>query len=302
MKISIYISVISILITSLLYQSCDVIDGPYMIDDNMQPNDTSTVVKKVLIEDFTGHRCQNCPDAAAELASLQEFYGDKIIGIAIHPHTTFSIPSPLNQTSYTYDFRTKWGNEIDNIFDISSVGLPRGMVNRVGFNTDHRLGKDEWATIVQSELQKDPIFGISLSSNVDNGNGMISVEVRALSSLNDEYKLVICLTENEILNWQKYSSDIENYEHNHVLRCLINTTYGESIGISFNNGDVWNKDYDINLSELEQYNIDYSTNDLIMGNGNAGGWDENNMEIVAYVYKVDNNEIVQVEEIHLTNN
>ena len=302
MKTSIYLSVLSILITSLIYQSCDVIDGPYMTDDNTEPNDTSTVVKKVLIEDFTGHRCQNCPDAATELASLQDFYGDKIIGIAIHPHTTFSIPSPLSQTSYTYDFRTKWGNEIDNIFDISSEGLPKGMVNRIGFSTNHRLGKDEWATMVQNELQKDPIFGININSNVDNGNGIISIEVTSLVNLDEEYKLVVCLTENEIINWQKYNTDIENYEHNHVLRCLITTTYGDSIGTSFSNGDIWNKDYSINLSELEQFNIDYSTNNLIMGNGNAGGWNEDNMEVVAYIYKVDNNEIIQVEEIHLTNN
>ena len=38
-----------------------------------------------------------------------------------------------------------------------------------------------------------------------------------------------------------------------------------------------------------------------MGNGNCKNWNENNMEIVAYIYNSDNYEIVQVEEIHLTN-
>ena len=62
--------------------------------------------------------CLSVNDAFVMKAWLKDYEGgDKIIGIAIHPHTTFSIPSPLSQTSYTYDFRTKWGNEIDNIFN-----------------------------------------------------------------------------------------------------------------------------------------------------------------------------------------
>ena len=41
------------------------------------------------------------------------------------------------------------------------------------------------------------------------------------------------------------------------------------------------KSYTINLDNLEQYNIDYSLNTLELGNGNAGGWNKNNMYIVA---------------------
>ena len=147
--------------------SCDIVEGPYLIDGNTNPVDTNTFVKKVLIEDFTGHRCPNCPAAAEELASLQNFYGDKVIGIAIHPSSTFAIPDPLTSSKFTYDFRTEFGDDIDNIFEITIVGLPRGMVNRTGFDTDHQLGKDEWSSVVQTELAKAPIFGITLSSDVN---------------------------------------------------------------------------------------------------------------------------------------
>ena len=97
--------------------SCDVVEGPYLIDGNTNPVDTNSFVKKVLIEDFTGHQCQFCPAAAEELSALQGFYGDKVIGIAIHPQfpTGFTAPFPLSANSYTYDFRTKFGDEIDEI-------------------------------------------------------------------------------------------------------------------------------------------------------------------------------------------
>ncbi|MGY8950156.1 MAG: Omp28-related outer membrane protein [Flavobacteriales bacterium] len=291
--------------------SCDIIEGPYLIDNNTNPVDTNTFVKKVLIEDFTGHRCPNCPAAAEELVSLQDFYGDRVIGIAIHPSSpAFSTPSPLTTSSYTYDFRTQFGDDIDNIFEITTVGLPRGMVNRTGFDTQHQLGKDEWSSIVQTELEKAPIFGITLSSNVSNGNGTISITAEALTNINldkkekiEDYNIVICLTEKNIVQWQKDNTagDIEDYEHNHVLRTMINTTFGESIGNSFVDGDIWEKDYSIDITNLENTNENYSLNTLFMGNGNCKEWNEDNMEIVVYIYNTSNNEIVQVEEKHLTN-
>ena len=199
---------------------------------------------------------------------------------------------------------------IDNIFEITTVGLPRGMVNRVGFDTDHQLGKDEWSSVVQTELAKAPIFGITLSSDVSSGNGTISVTAEALTNINldkihelEDYKIVVCLTENNIVQWQKdnTSGDIENYEHNHVLRAMLNTTFGESIGNSFVDGDIWEKDYSVDITTLENANENYSLNTLFMGNGNCKGWNEENMEIVAYIYNTNNYEIVQVEDIHLTN-
>jgi thiol-disulfide isomerase/thioredoxin len=291
--------------------SCDIIEGPYLIDNNTNTVDTNTFVKKVLIEDFTGHRCPNCPAAAEELVSLQDFYGDRVIGIAIHPSSpAFSTPSPLTASSYTYDFRTQFGDDIDNIFEITTVGLPRGMVNRTGFDTQHQLGKDEWSSIVQMELEKAPIFGITLSSNVSNGNGTISITAEALTNINldkkekiEDYNIVICLTEKNIVQWQKDNTagDIEDYEHNHVLRTMINTTFGESIGNSFVDGDIWEKDYSIDITTLENTNENYSLNTLFMGNGNCKEWNEDNMEIVVYIYNTSNYEIIQGEEKQLTN-
>lgn len=291
--------------------ACDVVEGPYLIDDNTNSVDTNIFVKKVLIEDFTGHRCPNCPAAAVELAALQNFYGDRVIGIAIHPSSNFAIPDPLTSSKFTYDFRTEFGDDIDNIFELTTVGLPRGMVNRSGFDTGHQLGKDEWSSVVQTELAKSPVFGITLSSNVSNGNGTISVAAEALTNINldkneeiEDYNIVICLTENEIIEWQKDNTagDIEEYDHNHILRAMLNTTFGESIGNSFVDGDIWEKDYPVDITTLENANENYSLNTLFMGNGNSKGWDENNMEIVVYIYNTNNYEIVQVEQIHLKNN
>lgn len=281
-----------------LSPSCDVVEGPYMIENN-NPVDTNSIVRKVLIEEFTGHYCSNCPDAANELSSLQSLYGENVIGIAIHPsQQTLSFTAPHGlQGEYSYDFRTKWGIEIDNLLG-PITELPTGIINRATGLIDWA----DWNQSVQDELAKEPIFGIIISSNMNSNSGTISISIEALTDLSEQYNVVVCLTEDHIINWQlDGQNDEEFYEHNHVLRSILNSTLGEKISTTFAAGDIWSKNYLVDLVSLEQYNIEYSSNNLPAGNGNADGWIANNMNVIAYIYNVSTNEIVQVEELHLTN-
>jgi len=286
---------LAILSSILIITSCDVEDGPFITDYDSYVNPE----KKVLIEDFTGHLCPNCPDAARELDAIHDIYGDQIIGMAIHVSKSFARPYPASQApSFQYDFRTNWGDELDGYYGISAMGLPRGMVNRIGFPDNHKLGKDEWASTVALELKKEINFKIYISSD-DNS---ISITSEVQNNISSEYNLVVCLTESNIINWQKDGQDnIEDYQHNHVLRTVLmdeelsnssNYVAGQQIETLIN--------YD--LAALEQYNIDYSTNNTAeLGNGNAGDWEASNMSVIAYIYNTTTKEIVQVEESHLNN-
>jgi hypothetical protein len=285
---------LAILSSILIITSCDVEDGPFITDYDSYVNPE----KKVLIEDFTGHLCPNCPDAARELEAIYDIYGDQIIGMAIHVSKSFARPYPASQApSFQYDFRTNWGDELDSYYGISAIGLPRGMVNRIGFPDNHKLGKDEWASTVALELKKDVDFTIHISSDENS----ISITSEVKNNISSDYNLVVCLTESNIINWQKDGQDnIEDYQHNHVLRTvLIDESLSNST--SYIAGEQIETLINYNLATLEQYNIDYSTNTAELGNGNAGGWNANNMSVVAYIYNTNTKEIVQVEEAHLNN-
>ena len=82
-----------IIIATIFISSCEVIEGPYMTG-TIDPIDTTNnqYVKNILIEDFTGHTCKNCPDAARELDAIHDVYGSQIIGLAIHAGQTFARP------------------------------------------------------------------------------------------------------------------------------------------------------------------------------------------------------------------
>ena len=285
----------------LIITSCDVVEGPYEIDTgNITPTDTNTYVKKILIEDFTGHTCQNCPSAAREIEAIHEVYGDKIIGLALHVSTGFAGPW-TGSGKFEYDFRTKWGSEWDNFFNISNSGLPRGMVNRVGYPNLHKLGKDEWLAAVITELEKEIDFGISITSNITGNEAVITINTEILNNINGDYNLVVCLSESNIINWQKDGAeDVENYEHNHALRSLLSDG-SLSTSSNYNITDEIEQTISVDLSILEQFNINYSQNTAELGNGNSGGWNASNISVIAYIYDNTTQEILQVEEAYLNN-
>ena len=285
-----YITLLSIIIT---ITACEKIEKPFITDLDAYINPD----KKILIEKFTGHRCSYCPDAARELESIHDIYGDQIIGMAIHIGDYFAGPYPLGN-DFDYDFRTKWGDELDENYEISAIGLPKGMVNRIGVEDEsHILGKDEWASLVATELQKEIDFLITIDADTNKINISILLE----NNIINNHKLVVCLTENNIINWQQDGSEnIQEYEHNHVLRSVV---YNGEISESDNlvRDEVISTSFNISLSDLEHYNINYSENEALNGNGNAGGWDPSNISVIAYIYNTNTNEIIQAEETYLNN-
>ena len=275
----------------------DLLASNYDIEATEEDNSCIPYIKNILIEDFTGHLCPNCPDAARELDAIHDIYGKQIIGIAIHVSKSFARPYPPSQTNFQYDFRTYWGDEWDIAYGISAMGLPRGMVNRIGYPDNHRLGKDEWASTVTEELTKELNFGI----NIETSNDSIIISSRILNNISGGYNIVVCLTESNIINWQKDGQEnVEDYIHNHVLKVVLKD---EALSNSTNYilGQQIKTIINYDLASLEQFNINYSQNTAELGNGNAGGWDSSNMSVIAYIYDNTTQEILQVEEIHLNN-
>lgn len=286
-----YLFISSLFVFSI---SCDVVEGPYITDSESYVNPE----KKVLIEDFTGHLCSNCPEAAREISAIHDAYTEgQIIALAIHTSTSFARPYSASQApAFQYDFRTSWGQAWDTDFGASAIGLPRGMVNRVG-DQSPTLGKDEWAALVADELKKEVDFKITISSN----STSVTMTAEIQNNISGNFNYVVCLAESNIINWQKDgSSNVEDYVHNHVLRTVLADEALSSI-TNFSSGQQIIKTFEYDLTTLEQLNIDYSSQTAEAGNGNAGGWNAANMSIISYIYNTTSNEILQVEEAYLNN-
>ena len=119
--------------------------------DEMDPQDRLIYVeppqvsRAVLIEDFTGQYCVNCPRATEEIERLVEEYGDTtVIAVAIH-----SGPFSKNQGGYT-PLYTAQGDEYFSHWGLSAQ--PVGLVDRMFSSMP--LDYTDWAGAVNYELEK----------------------------------------------------------------------------------------------------------------------------------------------------
>ncbi len=280
MKKTLYLIVI-LLSISFIY-SCDDIANPLKEKQEGTCGDENspTPIRKILIADYTGHTCGNCPRAAEKIAELKNTYCDHIIPIAIHVGV-FAEPDE----HYPEDFRTKTGNELDDYFAVSNKGLPNGIVNRTEFAGNTVIAYSDWTSAVAELLKTNPEINIEIENSYNKTTRNLTVEINSefLKDTDKKLNLSVYLIEDSIVAPQKdYSLDpstIEDYIHRHVFRASLNGTWGDEIsasGAKF--GDIISKNYSFEISK---------------------DFNENRCEIIAFIYETESKKIIQAESEHI---
>jgi hypothetical protein len=268
---------LSLSIFTLLFMtpSCDVIDQPFK--GNIQDTTSTQQQRNVLIEDFTGHRCKNCPKASKAIEALVDAYGSRIIGLAIHA-------GPGNftntNTDYPTDFTTPEGKAIQNFFGTNF--LPVGMVNRENWTASgngHWSPYTNWPTLSSEAIDSTLRIALEASAGVNNGNLEVSAQGLPQMGLLHDLNIAVLIKESNIVSPQLIPDDTRdsNYVHMNVLRDYVTDTWGESFGTSpMLPGDTLSGNYSI------AWNTD---------------WVQSNAAVVVYVFNPSNYRILQVIEI-----
>jgi len=267
------------IVSLFLVSSCDKTEAPYKNPIVVPPGE-----RKVLVEDFTGHKCGNCPRASRDLYKLKEDYGDRLIIMAVHAGN-FATPFPPSAPYYTYDFRNTVSTTLDTDFGISLAGNPNGMVNRRLVNGSYILSATKWDDEVVNVLSSnEPVpvkITVSPSFNETTRQLTAGVNLEFSTTLTAPHKLCVFMVEDSIVNWQKdydvTPNDIPDYVHREVLRGSMNGTYGEAIENTAVN-DIVNKSYTTTINPE---------------------WDAKHMALIVFLYNVTTKEIVQVEQKHI---
>src|SRR5687768_4725486 len=78
--------ILCLIVYSIYLSSCDKVKDPYSTTLDGGGDTTATVVKvrKVLLEEYTGHRCGNCPPAAVTAQTLKSTYGERLVVMTVH--------------------------------------------------------------------------------------------------------------------------------------------------------------------------------------------------------------------------
>lgn len=215
----------------------------------------AAVGRKILIEDYTGQRCVNCPTGNDQLHALQEQYGaDTVIVVGFH-----SGPLAMSPRHKPYDLWTQDGEDYYGHWKVENQ--PCVLIDRLTLNETTTL----WPTLVREELQKKA--SLELSATVQNYNAVdsvCSIEVHAFGTDgNTTGMLQLWLTEDNIVDFQ-YMPDASinrEYVHNHVFRMGVNGLWGDNFSIK--EGEEKSQQFSCRLK---------------------GGWVPANMHLVAFVY------------------
>lgn len=246
--------------------ACDNVD----MADRLQYVKPEATGRCILVEDYTGQNCVNCPTATTIVEELQRTYtADTIIAVAIHSGALGVKPSEKHPDGLA----TELGDRYYNYWKIEYQ--PMGIIDR----SDGPLDKDIWTAKVTWDLQQPQTsrVNIDVAATFDDDSHILDIEADIIAAEgNTEGKLQLWLTEDSITAFQKMpdGSTDNSYVHNHVLRDAINGDWGEDLRLTEGNVKHFSHTYRVNSA-----------------------WNVRNLAIVAFVY--NGNGVVQAKRLKI---
>jgi hypothetical protein len=246
--------------------------------------------KRVLVEEFTGVKCSNCPDGHIVLKTLQDKYKEKMIPISIH---SYFLGSPYGEEQ---NLTNKFAQSIWNLLGGSEK--PTAGVDRIANGaTKSNFPRTDWDTKIAERLTTasnanilDTIFFDNLRQKY-----IYQAKVEFTQETSEQVALAVALTQNKIVATQlKGIVEIEDYDHEHVLRYMFTDIKGDAL--LFSNGL---SKYEKGRTYIKQFEIDVTKIRDRDGNGTLDSEELKNVitlencEVVAFISKISNNNVVQ---------
>ena len=185
--------------------------------------------KTVVLEDFTGVGCTNCPDAANIAHGLQTLMGDKLIVVELHGETetiTASLVAP--QEEGDSDLRNAAAADYSTYWKVA--GLPCGLVNRQQA-PGAVLSRTRWRGTAIGVYGEVPVATIEATASLSGST--ISVSANGLFpktyECNDIRVLAMVLEDGFSVTQIDNGEKRAGYIHNHVLRHVIGDTWGGKV-------------------------------------------------------------------------
>lgn len=194
----------------------------YTVTVLVEGGEVTPTGKTVLIKDFTGARCVNCPAAADYAHNLQHQLGeDRIFILGVHAGYQ---AQPVGQfPDFLTEEGTTWYNNNDSnpLFAVDHVSLSEG-------NT---LVVEQLDAPVSNALEEVQSFEISVANtyHADTRQLMVATHVTALADYEGEFNVTVCLVEDHIVGWQIVPGGIDKeYVFRNVFRGTLNGAEGET--------------------------------------------------------------------------
>lgn len=202
--------------------------------------------RAVLIEDFTGQKCLNCPKAHEAMHEIIGLYGEEaIVAVAIHPGGNSLV---INHTEKlgNHGLGTVEGGEVAAISGINAVSaLPTGNINRSTGLADYPT----WAATVRTELESPTSLTVE-TSNLTTDSETAKVAIKVTPSENFTGRINVWIVEDSVVGRQRMPDGSNNnkYVHNHVFRKCVTPVDGEAV--TMQRAIIFEKQYETTLDPL----------------------------------------------------
>ncbi len=268
-----------------LFSSCDKIESDnYIVFSGAEGewysgNGVSDKSQRALIEKYTGVRCVNCPVADTAINTAVGQYGDKLIAIAIHDSSSFTLPFGSNPRLSTPD-----GQAWSLFFGVRSAAMyPNALVSRTstGGTWDLFTPTSGINSRVDNVLSQPAQVAIDVNATRLDNSISITADIELLQNISDKMTLTLLIMEDSINATQLMPDGSRNdeYIHNHILRDVIT--------------DIWGTDIDCNGTAGEKKMATFSYSEF------DNTWILDNCHIVAFVSMKDSRTILNVAECEI---
>jgi len=210
---------------------------------------TSPTNKVVILEEFTGVNCPNCPGGHQTAANMITNYPGQVIVQAYHPsNSNFTTPG-----SGEPDLRRSY---LDGFYSSSYIGsrfMPSALVNRRewGNPAEKAVGQGSWESSAQTIMAEASPVNVGVVSMYDaNANTLtVDVEVYYTADVSNPTTIYVHLLEDGIIAAQSGNGGGQNYEHKHIFRENISSgAWGDPIAGPTNTGYLFADQYTFDLS------------------------------------------------------
>jgi len=269
----------------LIFASCDNVDDDEKLvypqgQTSQQTAITDTnSIQRVLLEDYTGWKCVNCPRAAVVASNLLNKYKDSLVVMAVHCGS-FATPNVANGN---VNFSTEYGEKWCKDFGITS--FPAGLINRTKGSSGYYIANNDWESKVTEEMVKTHLMDINLGVAYRSQTNKILVSTQNvfLQDVSFPTLINVVVVESGLVGVQANENStygttplIKDYVFNHVLRKNGLVDYSLS-SLAVSKGTKLNKNYLLSV-DSDIKNI-------------------NNCKVIVFVTNANTKEVVQVNEI-----
>lgn len=278
--------VFSFVAGAFLLNSCE--EVPPYIDFSVPPEVVDTTYvdptvptpqhKVVLIEDITGVRCVNCPQAADEIkAIIAEKSEDSVISMALYINQLKTLTSPY--PGYPV-LNSEYATEMIDFLGLGT-GLPTGYVDRKIYTplTERFVQYKSWRNYVNLQLRGTTPVNIDIEKTLDGNKLTVDLKLVYTSTVSGEHKVALYLLEDGIMSKQYGGKPTEEtYIHNHVLRYNFGASLGTKLEAALTPGRTFEKKL--------KYEI-------------PAEYKQDKLHVVCVVTDAVTHEVINVRKIHL---